>query len=88
MGTAARRMLDALITGQRDPSVMADVALTRMRPKIAELCLALEGRFDEHHASMLSLHLGHIDQLTATIERLDGEVEQAGSTLSLSRFVC
>lgn len=74
MGKAARRMLDALIAGVRDPEVMADMALTRMRPKIAELRLALEGRFDDHHALMLSLHLGHIDQLTATIERLDVEV--------------
>ena len=55
---------------------MADMALTRMRPKIAELRLALEGRFDDHHAVMLSLHLGHIDQLTATIDRLDAEVER------------
>ena len=45
------------------------MALTRMRPKIGEVRLALEGRFDDHHTLMLSLHLGHIDQLTATIER-------------------
>jgi len=73
-GKAARRMLDALIAGQRDVDVMADMALTRMRPRIAELRLALEGRFDGHHALMLGMHLGHIDQLTASIERLDAEV--------------
>ena len=76
MGKAARRMLDALIAGERDVEVMAEMALTRMRPKIAELRLALEGRFDDHHALMLSMHLGHIDQLTATIERLDEEVRR------------
>ncbi len=76
MGKAARRMIDALVAGERDAEVMADMALTRMRPKIAELQLALEGRFNDHHALMLSLHLGHIDQLTATIERLDEEVER------------
>jgi transposase len=74
MGKAARRMLDALIAGEHDPEVMAEMALTRMRPKIGELRLALEGRFDDHHALMLTLHLGHIDQLTATIDRLDAEV--------------
>ena len=73
-GKAARRMLDALIAGERDVEVMADMALTRMRPKIGELRLALEGRFDDHHALMLSMHLGHIDQLTASIDRLDTEV--------------
>ncbi len=55
---------------------MADMALTRMRPKIAELQLALEGRFNDQHALMLSLHVGHIDQLTATIQRLDQEIER------------
>jgi transposase len=76
MGKAARRMIDALVAGERDVEAMADMALTRMRPKIAELQLALEGRFNDHHALMLSLHLGHIDQLTATIQRLDQEVER------------
>lgn len=71
MGKAARRMLDALIGGERDVEVMAEMALTRMRPKLAELKLALEGRFNDHHALMLSFHLGHIDQLTVTIDRLD-----------------
>ena len=76
MGKAARRMIDALVAGERDVDAMAEMALTRMRPKIGELRLALEGRFDDHHALMLSLHLGHIDQLTATIERLDQEVQR------------
>lgn len=73
-GKAARRMLDALVAGERDVEVMADMALTRMRPKIGELRLALEGRFDAHHALMLSMHLGHVDQLTESIDRLDQEV--------------
>ena len=76
MGKAARRMIDALVAGERDVEAMAEMALTRMRPKIPELQLALEGRFEDHHALMLSLHLGHIDQLTATIERLDEEVQR------------
>ena len=76
MGKAARRMIDALVAGERDVEAMAEMALTRMRPKIGELRLALEGRFDDHHALMLSLHLAHIDQLSATIERLDREVQR------------
>ena len=52
------------------------MALTRMRPRIAELRLALEGRFDDHHALMLSMHLGHVDQLTSAIDRLDAEVDR------------
>lgn len=76
LGKSARAMLEALIAGERDPVVLAELAQTRMRPKIAELRLALEGGFDEHHALMLRLHLHHVDELTAAIGTLDGEVDR------------
>jgi len=76
LGKSARTMLEALIAGERDPVVLAELAQTRMRPKIADLRLALEGGFDEHHALMLRLHLDHVDELTAAIDRLDQEVDR------------
>jgi transposase len=75
-GTSARHMLEALMAGEQDVEVMADMAIGRMRPKIGELRLALEGRFDQHHAFMLGMQLAHIDHLTAAIERLDAEVQR------------
>ena len=66
-----RRWLDPARGAERDVQVMAHMALTRMGPRIAELRLALEGRFDGHHGLMLSMHLGHVDQLTSAIDRLD-----------------
>ena len=65
-----------MIAGERDVEVMAEMALTRMRPKIPELQLALEGRFDDHNALMVSMHFSHIDHLSAGIDRLDREVER------------
>ena len=47
-----------------------------MRAKIPDLTLALEGRFDTHHALMCQLHLEHIDHLDEMIARLDAQVEQ------------
>jgi transposase len=76
MGVSARRMLAALAAGERDVTVMADMALTRMRPKMAELQLALEGGFTDHHALMLAMHLDHIDHLSAAIDRLDRETDR------------
>jgi transposase len=76
LGKSARQMLEALIGGQRDPVVLAQMARTRMRPKIPQLRLAMEGGFDEHHALMLRPHLTHIDQLTAAIDGLDAEVDR------------
>ena len=76
LGVSARQMLEALIAGVRDLDALADLARTRMRPKIPQLRRALEGRFDTHHALMLRMHLEHVDQLSANIERLDVEVDR------------
>ena len=73
---SGRAMIEALIDGERRPKVLAELSLGRMRAKIADLTLALEGRFDEHHALMCQLHLEHIDHLEEMIARLDAQVEQ------------
>lgn len=77
MGVSCRRMIEALIAGERDPEALAEMALGRMRPKIGDLRQALVGRFGDHHAFMLRLHLDHIDQLTALETRLDAAVDSA-----------
>jgi transposase len=76
MGKSAREMLDALIAGEHDVEAMAQMARTRMRPKIPQLRLALDGRFDEHHRLMLGMHLEHIDHLTALVTGLDTKVDE------------
>jgi transposase len=47
----------------------------RMRAKIADLSMALEGRFGDHHAVMCRLHLDHTGHLEAMIARLDAQIE-------------
>jgi transposase len=47
----------------------------RMRAKIADLSMALEGRFGDGHALMCRLHLDHIDHVEAMITRLDAQIE-------------
>jgi transposase len=73
---SGRAMIEALIDGERRPAVLADLARGRMRSKIPDLTLALEGRFGAHHALMCQLHLEHIDHLDDMIARLDTQVEQ------------
>jgi transposase len=75
LGVSCRRMLEALIAGERDPEVLAEMALTRMRPKIGDLREALVGRFGDHHALLLRMHLDHVDELVAMEARLDGGVD-------------
>ena len=76
-GVSGRAMLEALIAGQRDPAVLADLARRRMRSKIPALTEALTGRFNDHHAFMARLFLDRIDAHTADIGRLDERIEEA-----------
>jgi transposase len=46
-----------------------------MRAKIPDLSMALEGRFEDHHALMCRLHLDHIGHLDAMIAKPDAQIE-------------
>ena len=63
-------MLEALIAGERDPAVLADLA-KRRAAKIPALTEALRGRFTDHHAFMVRLYLDRIDAHAADIARLE-----------------
>ncbi len=72
---SGRAMIEVLIDGERRPGVLADLALGRMRSKIPDLAMALEGRFGDHHALMCRLHLDHIGHLDEMIAQLDAQTE-------------
>ena len=72
---SGRAMIEALIDGERRPAGLADLAMGKMRSKIPDLAMALEGRFGDHHALMCRLHLDHIGHLDAMIAALDTQVE-------------
>ena len=72
---SGRLMIESLIDGERRGEVLAELAIGRMRPKIPDLSMALEGRFGEHHALMCRLHLDHLDHLDKMIAQLDAQVE-------------
>ncbi len=76
-GKSTRAMIEALIAGERDPEVCAEMTLTRMRPKIPELRKALLGRFDAHHVLLARMHLDHVDSLTKMVVHLGEEVDEA-----------
>jgi transposase len=70
MGKSGRDMLDALVSGERDPQVLANLARRQLRKKIPALRDALQGRFEEHHALWIGAILKHIDFLDEQIEEL------------------
>ncbi len=76
LGVSGRAMLAALIAGEDDAALIADMARGRMRPKIPALTQALTGNFGEHHAFLCRLHLTRIDELSAIIVELSARIEQ------------
>ena len=75
-GKSGRAMLEAVIAGERDPDVLAELALGKMRKKTAALKEALTGHFDAHHAELARMLLGQIDALSADIDRLTARVDE------------
>ena len=76
MGKSGRDMLDALVAGQTDPDVLANLARRQMRKKIPALREALEGHFDAHHRLWVGAILRHIDFLDEQIEQLGVMIEE------------
>jgi len=74
-GVSARAMLTALLDGQTDVSVLAELAQGRMRAKRADLEQALRGTLQPHHAFMITQHLTHIDFLEEQIATFDAQIE-------------
>jgi transposase len=77
LGVSGRDMIEALVAGERDPRVLAELARGRLRAKLEELTMACDGRFTDTHAQMCRLHLEAYDHATGKIAELDGLVAQA-----------
>jgi len=75
-GVSGRAMLAALIAGERDPEVLAELARQRLRAKIPALKEALVGRFDDHHAELLAMLLRQVDALDADIDDLTRRIDE------------
>jgi transposase len=75
LGASGRAMLDALVAGTTDPTVLAELAKGKLRTKIPALREALVGRFDAQHALIVSAILAHLDFLDERIQLLSDEIE-------------
>jgi hypothetical protein len=73
LGVSGRQMLEALIAGNHDPVVLADLAKRRLRSKIPELTEALTGRFSRRSCSTAS---GALPGRTTVAVHGSGQVPQ------------
>jgi transposase len=75
-GKSATAMIEALIDGERRGTVLADLAIGRMRTagKLADLPMALAGRFTGHHAMLCRLHLDRLAVFDTAVSGLDERI--------------
>jgi transposase len=75
LGLSGRAMFSALLGGERDPDVLAELARGKLRAKLPQLREALAGRVQPHHLVMIGQTLAHIDFLEESIAQLQAEIE-------------
>jgi transposase len=75
-GVSGRQMLAALIGGERDPKVLAQMARAAMRGKISALQEAFTGYFTGHHAFLLAKMLSRVDAIDADIAEPGARIEE------------
>ena len=75
LGLSGRRIIEALIAGQRHPAKLARLTDPRVKASQDALREALRGRVTKSHRFLLRLHLGQIDALDAAIAEIDQQVE-------------
>lgn len=75
LGVSGREMLDALVAGTEDPDTLAQSARGRMKAKVPQLKLALQGTFRDHHRFMLQQLLSHLDYLDRQIGLFTQRIE-------------
>src|SRR4029077_13417667 len=81
-GVSGRDMLAALVAGERDPKVLAQLARRSMRAKIAVLEEAFTGHFTDHHAFLLGTMLRRVDAISADIAALDARIAEQAAPLT------
>jgi transposase len=74
---SARAMLTALIAGERDPRVLADLAKGKMRAKIPQLTEALIGHFDAGHAQLARTMLHRLELIEDALAELNAVIAAA-----------
>jgi transposase len=69
-------MLRALIQGKATPQEMAELAKRKLRSKIPQLELALEGKLEDHHRFLLRLQLDRLERVEGDLGVLEQHIQE------------
>lgn len=76
LGASGRQMIQAIIGGQQDSMVLAEMSKGLLRNKIPELQLALQGRVTEHHRFLLQEMLEDLRHVESKMRKVEAEIEK------------
>jgi transposase len=77
-GVSGMLMLHALADGTAAPAAMVNLAKRRLRRKVDQLALALDGRLAEHQRFLLRLHLRRLGEIGRDLAELEAAIGAAG----------
>lgn len=73
-GVTGRKILDAIVTGETDPTALAKLRHPRCKHTEEEFVDALTGVVTAHHRFLIRMHLAQVDGIQACIDELEGEL--------------
>ncbi len=76
LGASGRDMLSAIVRGEGDANVLAELARKRLRAKIPQLRTALTGCITEHHRFLLRQWLDMLEVVEGKIAEFDQKIEE------------
>jgi len=76
LGVSGRAILSGLLEGKGDAEQLAELCRGRLREKLPEMRLALEGRMTQHHRWMLQHLRDQLEFLEKQISKLDAKIRE------------
>ncbi len=76
-GVSGMLMLQALAEGRAAPAEMADLARRRLRRKVDQLALALDGHLAEHQRLLLGLHIRRLFEIDRDLAEIEAAIKAA-----------
>jgi len=75
LGVSGRKILHQMLDSEQDSKKLADLCRGRLREKIPQMELALEGRMTSHHRWLLRLQRDQLEFLERQIAELDVRIQ-------------